>query len=438
MPTIKDLVSKSEKSTETQRPDHKGKTVESGSENHKRETQNHIVSEELPTSSLNTREQKIVDTLELKKELVDVFIGNTQNGENPIMTALRHTAPKTVIDKIKSMMTHIDPEAAKKIDENAFGSTARTAQAFFGKPYHALSAIKKDFVDNHAGMMPFNIEERAKAAISRIPLKAAFNVKINMLIQEVPGVYEDMLDKYITCLNFVESVENANIGWSSEYDEILDLFFAYADTAKQLYTFSEYINVDPIKDSSVVINKRNLTILPPGLFSICVQRKLQKLEIQGTRVAVIPAQIELLQNLKYFKFMGPIPFQQGSPVLYKLPEELYKLKNLEDLIIVNTHITALSEDLGNLQNLKKLDLSSNAELEFLPTSIWALPNLQELNLSGTGISSLPKDIVKLTNLKTLNLPLEWDELLPEQQQWLLDLKANGCKITTPAGFSIPE
>ena len=67
-------------------------------------------------------------------------------------------------------------------------------------------------------------------------------------------------------------------------------------------------------------------------------------------------------------------------------------------------LTALPEEIGQLQGLKKLDLGYNPRLRgVLPAALWTLPGLEELDLSGCGLAALPEAVGQLTGLKVLNL-----------------------------------
>jgi hypothetical protein len=67
----------------------------------------------------------------------------------------------------------------------------------------------------------------------------------------------------------------------------------------------------------------------------------------------------------------------------------------------------LPNRIGNLHNLKKIDLSHN-KIQFLPEEICNLHGLEELNIFGNNLKSLPKNLTNLKNLKKLNLSGNYD------------------------------
>ncbi len=85
-----------------------------------------------------------------------------------------------------------------------------------------------------------------------------------------------------------------------------------------------------------------------------------------------------------------------------VPPEISELVNLESFIIISASIGTVSEEMGNLKNLKKLELA-RCGLHSMP-SIGNLSNLTDLNLfANDGLTELPDGIGNLTNLTTVNL-----------------------------------
>ncbi|MCL2704719.1 MAG: hypothetical protein FWE72_00730 [Spirochaetaceae bacterium] len=90
-----------------------------------------------------------------------------------------------------------------------------------------------------------------------------------------------------------------------------------------------------------------------------------------------------------------------------LPEWIFDLTSLTDLFLGGSHldgksITALSERLGNLINLKTLSLNY-MDIDCVPDNIVNLERLEYLEISRCRITSLPENIGKLTELKRLDI-----------------------------------
>ena len=88
--------------------------------------------------------------------------------------------------------------------------------------------------------------------------------------------------------------------------------------------------------------------------------------------------------------------------LSELPKKLFKLTELEYLVLENNNLTSLPKEIGNLTNLETLNIIDN-QITSLPKEIGNLTNLMNLDLNSNNLTSLPKEIGYLTNLKTLEL-----------------------------------
>lgn len=91
------------------------------------------------------------------------------------------------------------------------------------------------------------------------------------------------------------------------------------------------------------------------------------------------------------------------PQLNKIPEEIFALTHLKQLIISNCAISILPSDIQYLVNLHVLDLSLN-NIDTLPPEIGTLNKLVSLNLYGNNIydEGLSPDLLKLTKLVNLD------------------------------------
>ena len=178
---------------------------------------------------------------------------------------------------------------------------------------------------------------------------------------------------------------------------------------------------------------------PPkiGLFT-----NLMYLEFFNAKIDSVPAEIAYLKKLKTFKF-------SSSNDTLKLPKSLQYMKNLNDfiiesvildsmpaaaftlpavktLVLANSNVQAIPENLDKLGNLEVLDLSFN-KLSVLPRSIYKCPKLFYLSLKKNNISKIPDTICQLRNLTRLDLrenPICVDKDAIEELKILLP----GCKI----------
>jgi len=155
---------------------------------------------------------------------------------------------------------------------------------------------------------------------------------------------------------------------------------------------------------------------------ICQLKHLRKLVLFRNLIKKLPEAISNLENLeildlsynnleeltnsfKYLKFLKKIFLHKNE--FLSFPREVCNLKSLETLsfnnkLISKKKIQEIPIDIGNLKNLRVLELQSNY-IKTLPDSICQLDRLEELNISRNRIEELPNSISFLSNLKSLVL-----------------------------------
>ena len=171
-----------------------------------------------------------------------------------------------------------------------------------------------------------------------------------------------------------------------------------------------YINVEKGKIVLAVLSHTGVTELPKSFQSL---DQLTSLEILGAKLTYAPDFIGELRNLRTLNL--------SANEIEKLPESIGKLRKLEALELSGNKIAKLPESIGGLKNLRLLDLISNV-LEELPISIGNLKNLEELRLHGNKILGLPKTIKSLRNVKKIYLSDNPFERLPEEVAELKNLE----------------
>ena len=100
------------------------------------------------------------------------------------------------------------------------------------------------------------------------------------------------------------------------------------------------------------------------------------------------------------------------------PMDIFKLYNLQELIIAKNKLNEIPAEIGTLSNLEKLNAEKN-NLTVLPSAIGNLTNLKELILNRNEIYKLPPEIGNLINLVKLDL---WSNEIDEFPEEISKLK----------------
>ncbi len=91
--------------------------------------------------------------------------------------------------------------------------------------------------------------------------------------------------------------------------------------------------------------------------------------------------------------------------LTQLPIEIYRIENIEELVLLSNELKDLPSGLGAMDKLKTVNLSGN-QLKKVPPALAEVGNLQELDLSENKFKKkygIWEDLKELPGLKTLNL-----------------------------------
>ncbi|KAM7489932.1 hypothetical protein LguiB_027416 [Lonicera macranthoides] len=132
----------------------------------------------------------------------------------------------------------------------------------------------------------------------------------------------------------------------------------------------------------------------------------------------VPHHLGNLTNLKYLDLSWN--FFYSSPI----PEFIGSLNKLQHLNLLYNHFVGrVPHQLGNLTNLKYLDLSGNYfSPSPIPEFIGSLSKLRHLNLSfNSFVGRVPHQLGNLTNLRSLDLGSN-NDLTVENLEWLSDLR----------------
>ncbi len=130
---------------------------------------------------------------------------------------------------------------------------------------------------------------------------------------------------------------------------------------------------------------------------------LEALRLSGNPINTLPNWIGDLENLKTLEIRSGIN---------KLPETIGNIKSLEKLDLRLNKLVTLPVSLSNLSSLKELNLS-NCGLKFLPESIGDLKSLRKFIAFNNELNSLPESIGNLSSLEELDLRYNKLTMIPK-------------------------
>ncbi len=148
---------------------------------------------------------------------------------------------------------------------------------------------------------------------------------------------------------------------------------------------TEILELDQLERLDLSCN--NFSTIPTEITRL---RKLKSLNFDGggcgaTPIASLPENIGDLKKLNY------LGLGYTKTPIKELPASFYELENLQTFTCHGCGLESLSEDIGNLKNLKKISLTNLNHFNALPNSFFELPNLESFRFYATDIQT--KDLL---------------------------------------------
>jgi len=135
--------------------------------------------------------------------------------------------------------------------------------------------------------------------------------------------------------------------------------------------------------------------------------KLDVLDVHDSSLEGLPESIGSLISLTFLRLGGDHNNYdtKDNTHIKALPDGIGKLENLQDLVITcYSSLERIPESVGDLRNLTLLAISGSLRLERLPESLGNLQSLTSLSLNGNEkLKALPEGIGNLKNLESLNV-----------------------------------
>ena len=116
-----------------------------------------------------------------------------------------------------------------------------------------------------------------------------------------------------------------------------------------------------------------------------------------------------------------------------VPDVVWERTDLQTLVLAGNDLVEVSERIGNLRNLRMLDLGHN-RLRGIPDSIGDIEGLSDfLYLHDNQLTDLPASLTRLDKLRYLNISQNAFEILPEAvtgMVGLIELRVTDNRLTS--------
>lgn len=217
---------------------------------------------------------------------------------------------------------------------------------------------------------------------------------------------------------------------------LYDLHYAKQEDKYKRALFEEYINnkiwfskykicfglEKAIKILDIKVYRRGR-----GWFPCFDLSEVDDISVLHKNIKYIPA------GIKYFKNIKKILIGQTNIV--KVPREIECLSNLYNLCLTHNSLRIIPEEIGNLK-LLKLSLAGNF-LSESPEKIYQMTSLADLNLSGNCFKQISNGIGNLINLKLLDISRNQLITLPSEL-FNLRLSSLDLRNNIPLKLSLAE
>ncbi len=170
-------------------------------------------------------------------------------------------------------------------------------------------------------------------------------------------------------------------------------YLMYQQKVKETAIYSSVYEIKKAAQEDIYqlkLEYKNYQQLPDFIFEYT---KLRALHLGFNRLQCFDSRITQMSSLEVLSLSGGMRSAQEWEALADAGVAL-------DSAAIYNQIASLPEELGQLQNLKSLDLRNN-RLSELPQSIGQLVYLEQLSIQGNFIEVLPQSINQLAQLKTL-------------------------------------
>lgn len=203
----------------------------------------------------------------------------------------------------------------------------------------------------------------------------------------------------------IKSIEKFEVLQESDYEKVLYIDFSntnLTEIPKNVEKCGNLLAFDlsqtNINDLDFILQFQNIEILfldgniseeiPKEIFQL---KELRLLSILNANILTISPDIKKLAKLECIDFSNYWKLEEDYYFMVDLgilPDEIYELKSLSYISLTSNNLGILSNKINQLQNLRYLDLSDN-KFTKIPETLQELNNLTYLNINHNQINEKP-------------------------------------------------
>ena len=206
---------------------------------------------------------------------------------------------------------------------------------------------------------------------------------------------------YFEYMGYLETIKEINgeqyVRKFSRFKRIdFEIVYLELDTSEilKITVLSNYINEIAIDILQETIDKESMILANSLTEAFMEPSKVYKLRLRNTKVSSLPPEIGNLTNLRVLDISGS--------AIKEIPSEIEKCVHLKLIIANASQLSVIPASIGNLKKIRNINFAY-CKIKELPTAFAQLESLWSLSLGSNQLSDLPIGFSNLKNLQMLTL-----------------------------------